>query len=159
MPRSNEDESPISLFSFQDIITSITGIMFLVVLLLVLIMLSSFEKNTSDPVAAETCRLTRELSELKKKLQSLQNNQTELAEQLAKLKKLTPAELAARKMELQQAIHSRTLELKNLIQQLKIQQDKLSLIQQTLENRYAPVSTTHQPVRHNNEYVHPRRRN
>ena len=135
MPRSNEDESPISLFSFQDIITSITGIMFLVVLLLVLVMLSSFEKNTSDPVAVETCRLTQELSELKKKLQSLQNNQTELAEQLAKLKKLTPAELAARKMELQQAIHSRTLELKNLIQQLKIQQDKLSLIQQTLENQ------------------------
>jgi len=37
--------------------------------------------------------------------------------------------------------------------------DMMKDVQQTLESRYAPVSTTHQPVRHNNEYVHPRRRN
>ena len=37
--------------------------------------------------------------------------------------------------------------------------DMMKDVQQTLENRYAPVTTTHIPVHSNNEYAHPRRRN
>jgi hypothetical protein len=37
--------------------------------------------------------------------------------------------------------------------------DMMKDVQQTLESRYAPVSTTHTPVRSANEYTHPRRRN
>ena len=48
MARKEEEASAISLFSFQDIITSITGIMFLVVLLLVLILLTSHEPSAQE---------------------------------------------------------------------------------------------------------------
>lgn len=37
--------------------------------------------------------------------------------------------------------------------------DMMKDVQQTLEGRYAPVSTTHTPVHSANEYTHPRRRN
>ena len=57
MARKSNNESAISLFSFQDIITSITGIMFLIVLLLLLVMFSSHLPNNSKESDSLRCDL------------------------------------------------------------------------------------------------------
>lgn len=96
-----EEESPVSLFSFQDIITSITGIMFLIVLLLLLVMLSSHISENSAENNELLQTMKQEIAELKEVLYKLQNDQQTLDQAAAELKKLTPAELAAQKLALQ----------------------------------------------------------
>ena len=50
----NDDEPPVSLFSFQDIITSLTGIMIFFLLLLSLIIMELAQKTRdASPVARE----------------------------------------------------------------------------------------------------------
>lgn len=51
MGRKRKNENPVSLFAFQDIITSITGIMVLIVLLIILDVIS--HKEASDPKALQ----------------------------------------------------------------------------------------------------------
>ena len=133
MARRNAEDSPISLFSFQDIITSITGIMFMTVLLLVLIMLTSHYKEQNDPVRQESTRLEQELESLKKKLQALTANRSEMAGKLSELRKLTPAELDRKKRELQSLLQQNTMEMKKLEQQLQQQQTILKNMQNELE--------------------------
>ena len=82
MPKNNKNNStPISLFSFQDIITSVTGIMILVVLLLILSILD--KKLTDTPVTQESeeekrikiqCsqKIARQTQELKDKQETLE---------------------------------------------------------------------------------------
>ena len=75
MPKVNHNKSnPISLFSFQDIITSVTGIMILIVLLLILSILD--KKLMDEPVQADSeselsvrVELSRELAQFTETLQ------------------------------------------------------------------------------------------
>lgn len=71
--RKKNNESPISLFSFQDIITSITGVMLLVVMLMILEIISS---RMAD-VASEENRI-EEIADMKSSLQKLKEEQKEL---------------------------------------------------------------------------------
>ena len=73
---SKKDDSPaISLFSFQDIITSITGIMFLVVLLLLLLIFESKpitpQEKQSDRDRQAMQALAQEINTLKMQIQKL----------------------------------------------------------------------------------------
>ena len=62
---SRKDDTPaISFFSFQDIITSITGIMFLVVLILVLMIL----RSPSNAIRQREMKVSGEIRELEKNL-------------------------------------------------------------------------------------------
>lgn len=66
-----KDNSPaISFFSFQDIITSITGIMFLVVIMLVLMVL----QQNSSPARQKSRELQTELAALENELKQLQDS-------------------------------------------------------------------------------------
>ena len=66
---ARDDSPPVSLFSFQDIITSITGIMFLVVLLLALIILdSSILNSASEEKSSAAPPPAQDLTELKQKI-------------------------------------------------------------------------------------------
>lgn len=78
-----DDSPPVSLFSFQDIITSITGIMFLVVLLLALIILDSSLLNSVEEAVPER-KATPDLVELKKKIAALQQLLKENKEEIRK---------------------------------------------------------------------------
>lgn len=67
MGRKRKDSNPVSLFAFQDIITSITGIMVLVVLLIILDIISHKEKKTQQ--VEEDRRDIQKLEELAKGLE------------------------------------------------------------------------------------------
>lgn len=101
---SKKDNSPaISFFSFQDIITSITGIMFLVVMMLVLMILqqpSSTAKQVKKQVTENVKKLEKEIRELKKDLAELARLDEKRKKRLAELEKLNMEKLPAIKKEL-----------------------------------------------------------
>ena len=99
---SRKDNSPgISFFSFQDIITSITGIMFLVVMMLVLMVLlspSNAARQQARAVAGEIRELEKSLAELRQLLAALDSQseaQRKRIEELGKLKLETLPDLKA----------------------------------------------------------------
>ena len=104
---SRKDDSPaISLFSFQDIITSITGIMFLVVILLVIFLFESKPKKAdADP---ETVKMQKsiyaEIVELEKILADFRKQEEEQKKLLAELQKMSPETIEKRKKELEKRI-------------------------------------------------------
>lgn len=106
---SKKDDSPaISLFSFQDIITSITGIMFLVVLLLLLLIFESDPVSTpqkqseKDKQAMQT--LAEEIKNLKTQIDSLKNQRKDLEKQLAEYQKMPPEMIEAEKIKLEELV-------------------------------------------------------
>ena len=112
---SKKDDSPaISLFSFQDIITSITGIMFLVVLLLLLLI---FE---ADPVAEppkqtdkdkqQMQAVMQEINNLKAQIEKIKNQRKELEKQLAEYQKMSPQLIEQKKNELEELLKKLTEE-------------------------------------------------
>ena len=121
MSRRDEETSAVSLFSFQDLITSITGIMFLVVLMLVLSLLNAHipEKHFTPP--QETAQLTAEAVQLQKTIAALQMHNQDNDRQLAELRKLSPEELPRRRNSLQE-------KLKQIMEKLKQQDDSLQQI-------------------------------
>jgi len=71
----NDDEPPVSLFSFQDIITSLTGIMIFFLLLLSLIILEVTQKNQEEsPVARELERVKVKNDVLKKQISEISSD-------------------------------------------------------------------------------------
>ena len=121
MSRRDEETSAVSLFSFQDLITSITGIMFLVVLMLVLSLLSAHMPDKHTTPSEETARLTDEAAQLQKAVAALQMHNQANDRQLEELRKLSPEELVSRRNRLQE-------KLKNLLEQHKQQLDNLQQI-------------------------------
>ena len=89
---SRKDNSPgISFFSFQDIITSITGIMFLVVLMLVLMILNSpshAARQKAREVSEEIGKLEEDLTVLRKSLEQLDRQTDRQRKRVAELEKL-----------------------------------------------------------------------
>ena len=124
MARREEEASAISLFSFQDIITSITGIMFLVVLLLVLIMLTSHEPSKQEVKTedADTQEMLAQLATLQQQLAELKNIQNIVDKDLEKIRTLSPAAIEAKLKELEKLLKQKSLELqKSALEQKKAQ--------------------------------------
>ncbi|MBO5923086.1 MAG: hypothetical protein J6Q81_01100 [Lentisphaeria bacterium] len=132
MARKSSEESPVSLFSFQDIITSITGIMFLVVLLLILIMLTSRPDNKLK--SNENIKvLQQELATLKNKLQQLRSSSLEIDKQLEELKKLSPEEIERRKNDYRQQLRKEQIELEKLSLQVSKKSQQLKQLELEIE--------------------------
>ena len=141
MARKSSEESPVSLFSFQDIITSITGIMFLVVLMLILIMLTSrpeTKRQSSENIQA----LQSELAELKSKLRQLRSDSQDLSRQLEDLKKLSPEEMARLQEQNRRQLQIEQAELEKLLQeinrknlQLKVRQQEITELEKITKPR------------------------
>lgn len=130
MARKDDGESAISLFSFQDIITSITGIMFLVVLLLVLLMITSRIPDGKKQQNSENVKdLQKELSELKNKLQNLRQSQLQLDKQLDELKKLSPEEVQKKKIQYRQILRIEQAKLEKITHDLQIKDEKYKQLQ------------------------------
>ena len=143
MARKGTEGSAISLFSFQDIITSITGIMFLVVLLLVLIMITSKVSTAQDKKQSNESvkELQKELAELKNKLQALRDSQKKLDKEIDDLKKLSPEEIQKRKLELQKILQADQVKLDTLTSSLKLKEDQYNQLK--TEHHDLDKSVTH----------------
>lgn len=81
--------TPISLFSFQDIITSITGIMFLVVLMLILALLDN-DSAKPEAVTPETAALHQQVALLREEFAALTAINEETQKRIAEYMKLDP---------------------------------------------------------------------
>ena len=114
---AKDDSPPVSLFSFQDIITSITGIMFLVVLLLALVILDSSILNSADRETTSP-EPQMDLVELKKKISALQQ-----------LLKDARKEIQTISMQMENAI---SLPSEKLDEKLALEQEKNSKLKQHL---------------------------
>ena len=126
MARKSKEETAISLFSFQDIITSVTGIMFLVVLLLMLMMITSRIPKFKDTQASESIKeLRKEANILKNQLQQLRKNHEQQNKEIEQLKKLSPEEIQ-RKLE----------EFRQILQIEQAQAETLANTVQSKEERY-----------------------
>lgn len=140
----DEDNSAISLFSFQDIITSITGIMFLVVLLLLLFVITSRPRPPEPAPESAAQPLTEKLAELQHQLDQLTRRDDALQQRLAELRQLSPAAVEARLKELRQAVDDarRTNEAEDARQRrlateaatLTLEHEELERRQQTVRN-------------------------
>lgn len=130
---SRKDDSPaISLFSFQDIITSITGIMFLVVIMLMIFLFESKPKSSDDPETAKMKKsVAAEITALQKSLDELKKEEERQKKALEELMKMSPEKIAARKRELEKKYAQVTQNL------LKLQQEQNEMrlfIQNAAEN-------------------------
>ena len=135
MKQKDDSNSAISLFSFQDIITSITGIMFLVVLLLVLIMLTNQQPVTKNqPQSQEQQELQKQLTALQQQIAQLQSSSQLLQDELEKLRNLSPEEIVLRKSQLQNLIMQQRSDLRVLDLQLKSNENRLSEMQKSVQH-------------------------
>lgn len=110
--RKENDSPAISLFSFQDIITSITGIMFLVVLLLILLIFESKPAEPEEPAEAENQEIAEQIADLEKEFAEHHRRAQQLKEQLEEYQKMPSEQIEQRKNEL-------TEKLKQLQEQSK----------------------------------------
>ena len=97
MSSKADDEPAVSLFSFQDIITSITGIMFLVVLLLVLMIFDSREAPENKENPDEAKAIQTEIKALRKRLAELAEWDDSLESKISEMASMNP-EALERKM-------------------------------------------------------------
>ena len=113
---SRKDNTPaISFFSFQDIITSVTGIMFLVVLLLVLMILrspSNALRQREMAVSGEIRELEKPLQELRRALAALSSRTREERKRLEELKRLKLESLPGLKSSLIERLNAIDLEIR-----------------------------------------------
>jgi len=88
--KKKSSQSPFSLFSFQDIITAITGIMFLIVLMLVLLVLENPDSTQAEAIADQAARekLQQSLQTLQRSLSAQEDMQQDLEARLAEWQKL-----------------------------------------------------------------------
>ncbi len=129
MPK--RDDSPaVSLFSFQDIITSLTGIMFMIVLLLMLIILDSNDVSPVDPETEEKITvpaLTKQLEELRRQLAALTLSEDSLQKKIE-------AYLAIDIAELQKKISETSIRINLTKEKIKEETEREIIIQQTIKS-------------------------
>ncbi len=97
--RKKTDNSPVlSFFSFQDIITSVTGIMFLVVILIILLIfeqqarkaIHEAKSSASVQVKTDIGKLRKQIADLRSSLKDTQARLRENLQEVERLKKLNP---------------------------------------------------------------------
>ena len=139
MSRRKDNSPAISFFSFQDIITSVTGIMFLVVLILILMLLM---RNELTPVereeASRTEALKAELARMQEELAAAAGSVASLEKRLAELEKLNldecPARIAALNRHLQ-SLEQETQMAVRQTQEARKHQEHLKKEREVLERK------------------------
>ena len=89
--RRRNSEAPMSLFSFQDIIAAVTGVIILITLLLTVVLISRTESTTQTNVPPPTLdELTARMKELEQARSSLQQSREENREEIDGLNSVAP---------------------------------------------------------------------
>ena len=159
---SRKDDSPaISLFSFQDIITSITGIMFLVVILLILLFLESeSQKNDTAPDQAAIRDITAQIANLEETLIQSRQREKDLEKTLKELQAMSLETIEKRKKELAEEIARKQNELRqnqtannemknsiaNTEHEIKNLKEKISALKEAVEKERKSVTSNRKMV-------------
>jgi chromosome segregation ATPase len=115
-----DNDNPISLFSFQDIITSLTGIMIIIILVIVLQLVETVSSlGTKIQADEEYLQWKSEVQALQSKLMQLQEADSRYSEEILKLFPLSSEDLQRliKKEELLQQVHQQELNKARLEQE------------------------------------------
>jgi len=112
--RRNRSGPAISLFAFQDIITSVSGIIIVMVLLLSLELVDRPEANSNMVTSAVAANVAEAIVEAVAELESLQHSVQELNSLIGDVANTSPAELAAEIESLRLRIEEKRLQIEQL---------------------------------------------
>ena len=126
---ARKDNSPsISFFSFQDIITSITGIMFLVVMILVLLIVTRQKRSSqNNPMDSQMQELKKQIVELQTQIEKQAKLQETIRNRLEELKQLDVTTLPQRKEEL-------ILQLQEITKSMEEEKQEQEALQKQIES-------------------------
>ncbi len=119
MSRRGRSGPAISLFAFQDIITSVTAIVIVVVLFLALDLVQRKESAHADSPAGVVEDLTERIGELRAELERLQAETTRTDATVRELAQFSPAELQAEVTSAERAVQNLQARLKQLVERHK----------------------------------------
>ena len=119
------NEAPVSLFSFQDIITTLTGIMLLFLLVMALIMIQvNSELQKTSPVYEQLQQVRKENKALEADIAQTEQEISSLRKRERELKKRDNAQLKLEKFSLEQQLKQQKHELDALKEKCAEQQKK-----------------------------------
>lgn len=124
MSRRGRSGPAISLFAFQDIITSVTAIVIVVVLFLALDLVQRKESAHADSPAGVVEDLTERIAELRAELERLQAETTRADATVRELAQHSPAELEAEVTSAERAVQDLQARLKQLVERHKLWQSR-----------------------------------
>ncbi|MDB5341231.1 MAG: hypothetical protein JWN70_6850 [Planctomycetaceae bacterium] len=124
MSRRGRSGPAISLFAFQDIITSVTAIVIVVVLFLALDLVQRKESAHADSPAGVVEDLTERIAELRAELERLQAETTRTDATVRELAQHSPAELQAEATGAERAVQDLQARLKQLVERHKLWQSR-----------------------------------
>ncbi len=126
--------TPISLFSFQAIITSLTGIMIFVILVISFQMIETVQQASQAPkTSPEYEALNRRLAELQAKLQQLNQQDAPIPDEWLEILELSPTEIIAMKEQERDRLAFLQRKERDLQKLLENAQDRLKASQARLE--------------------------
>ncbi|MDR1289871.1 MAG: hypothetical protein LBK06_01570 [Planctomycetaceae bacterium] len=132
--RRNKHESPISLFSFQDIIMSVVGIVILITLLLILKLIA--QSTDAPPTTASAQELQEQIDSLSPVLAEIQN---EIAQQhQAKLQSIATPQTQDQIDALLAAIKRLDAECVELDKEIKDEKDRAEILKNDLQLKSLP---------------------
>ncbi|MBQ7176975.1 MAG: hypothetical protein IJS08_06125 [Victivallales bacterium] len=132
--------NPVSLFSFQDIVTSLTGIMVIVILVIVLQLAeATYDYENPKEAPREYHELKAKIAELTERIAKVKQEGDEIPEELKPYLKVTEEELASQlererlaaenlineKDNLQKEMEARKLTLAQIQEQLRLLEEKM----------------------------------
>ena len=116
------NEPPVSLFSFQDIITTLTGIMIFFLLILVISMLEiteNSEQETAEPVYTEWREVAKQNDLLREQIDGIAADTEKYQRRLRKLSTQDEGALILEKDRLQEQLRQQQLQLKDARRKLE----------------------------------------
>lgn len=132
-----KDEVGVSFFAFQDIITAVTGIMFLVVLLIILLI---FEKRSIETVEQVDAK---ELEKVQAQIEAIQKIIVKHETPVVEFdEKVTPEELKEQLETLDQTIESLTIQNEKVTEKLKILNEDERICKETIANTNLQLEKT-----------------
>jgi prefoldin subunit 5 len=118
MARRIRHSQPFSLFAFQDIITSVTGIIVLITLLLTLELIQKVESSTTGPANAFPRQIRQALVETREQVVKIRENMQQEQQAIDVLAAISPGLVKRQLHELEAQIQQLDFELETLRSQL-----------------------------------------
>ncbi len=135
MPRRRRTSPKISLFAFQDIITSVTGIMVLITLLLALELLQRKEESPPVKTAEITEQIESSVEENRQQIEDLKQQLKQQGQQAVELARVDPTHLSRQITDTTRLTEAMQQELEELEQQQDATANRQQQAEQDLDQR------------------------